>query len=222
MTGAPDLGTLGSYEVRFTSAYRGMNLSERRIVNVVDTLPPTIDLVSDPNHYTNPSAGYEEEGFSATDIHDGDVTSLVNREEHDGVVTYSVTDSSGNTTSIERKIICKDTIAPVITLKSGDHISLNKGNDFADPGYTAADECDGDLTNSVTVEGTVDGHTYGTYTLTYRVSDSSRSLAEATRTVTIADLEAPIITLGDENCIYIKVGTDYADPTPMIHFTAKN
>ena len=212
MKGDLDLNTLGSYEVIFTAKYKNLNLSEKRTVNVVDTLPPEISLVSDPDYYTNPSATYVEEGFSAIDNYDGDITSLVVREEHDGVVTYTVTDSSGNEASIERKIIYKDTIAPIITLKNGNSISLNKGNNFVDPGYTATDECDGDLTSSVTVEGTVDGNTYGTYTLTYRVSDSSGNTAEMTRTVKIADLNAPVITLKGEKSSYIKVGTAYAEP----------
>ena len=113
---------------------------------------------------------------------------------------------------MERKIIYKETIAPVITLTNGPSISLNKGSDFVDPGYVATDECDGDLTASVTVEGNVDGHTYGTYTLTYRVTDASGNIGEITRTVKIADLTAPIITLRGEKNTYIKIGTAYTDP----------
>lgn len=212
MKGDLDLEKLGSYEVTFTAKYKKMNLSEKRTINIVDTLPPEITLVSSPDYYTNPSASYVEEGFTATDNYDGDVTSQVVSEEHDGMVTYTVADSSGNEASIDRKIIYKDAIAPVITLTNGTSISLNKGSNFVDPGYTATDECDGDLTASVTVEGTVDGHTYGTYTLTYRVSDSSGNVAEVKRTVKIADLNAPVITLKGEKSSYIKVGTAYAEP----------
>ena len=212
MKGDLDLEKLGSYEVTFTAKYKKMNLSEKRTINIVDTLPPEITLVSSPDYYTNPSASYVEEGFTATDNYDGDVTSQVVSEEHDGMVTYTVADSSGNEASIDRKIIYKDAIAPVITLTNGTSISLNKGSNFVDPGYTATDECDGDLTASVTVEGTVDGHTYGTYTLTYRVSDSSGNVAEVKRTVKIADLNAPVITLKGEKSSYIKVGTAYEEP----------
>jgi hypothetical protein len=116
---------------------------------------------------------YVEEGFSATDNYDGDITSQVVSVEKDGVVTYTVSDSSGNTATAERKIIYKDVIAPVITLTNGPSISLNRGKDFVEPGFKAVDECDGDISASVTVEGKVDGYTYGTYTLTYRVTYSS-------------------------------------------------
>ena len=212
MEGELNLQKIGSYQVIFSAKYKNMTFSEPRTIIVEDTLAPEITLVSNPDSYTNPSAIYEEEGFTALDNHDGDITSQVVREVKDGVVTYTVTDSSGNSTSVERKIIYKDTIAPVITLTNGTSISLNKGSDFVDPGYVATDECDGDLTASVTVEGNVDGHTYGTYTLTYRVTDASGNIGEITRTVKISDLTAPIITLRGEKNTYIKIGTAYTDP----------
>lgn len=212
MKGNLDLTKLGRYTITFTASYKDMILTEKRNIVVVDTLAPEINLVSSPDYYTNPSATYVEEGFSAIDNYDGDLTAQVISTEKDGIVTYTVTDSSGNMATTERKIIYKDVIAPVITLTNGTSISLNKGKDFIDPGFTATDECDGDITSSVTVEGTVDGHTYGTYTLTYRVTDSSGNIGEVQRTVRIADLTAPIITLKGEQSTYIKVGTSYTDP----------
>ena len=212
MEGSPDLSKLGSYKVTFTAKYKNMHISEKRTIQVVDTLPPEITLISKPDNYTNPSSAYIEEGFSALDLHDGDLTNQVVRSEKDGIVTYTITDSSGNTATKERQIIYKDVIAPIITLANGEQISLNKGKDFVDPGFTATDECDGDLTSSVTVEGVVDGHTYGTYTLTYRVSDLSGNIAETKRTVKIADINAPVITLNGEKNTYVKVGTNYTDP----------
>ena len=212
MKGKLDLKKLGEYQVTFVSKYKDMTISEKRTIIITDTLPPEIQLVSSPDYYTNPSMAYVEEGFSATDNYDGDITSQVVSEEKGGIVTYTVSDSSGNTATAERKIIYKDVIAPVITLTNGPSISLNRGKDFVDPGFKAVDECDGDITSSVTVEGKVDGHTYGTYTLTYRVTDSSGNIGEVKRTVRIADLTAPVIALKGEQSTYIKVGTTYTDP----------
>ena len=212
MKGELDLTKLGSYEVTFTAKYKNLMLTETRTVVITDTFAPEINLISNPDYYTNPSMAYVEEGFSAYDNYDGDITSQVIREEKEGVVTYTVTDSSGNIATSERKIVYKDAISPVITLTNGNNISLNKGKDFIDPGFKAVDECDGDLTSAVTVEGKVDGHTYGTYTLTYRVTDSSGNVGEVKRTVRIADLAAPVISLKGEHSTYIKVGTTYTDP----------
>ena len=212
MNGNVDLEKLGDYEVSFTAKYKGMTLSEKRTIKVVDTTPPEIKLVSSPDHYANPALGYEEEGFTATDNYDGDLTAQVTTEEKDGKIFYTVTDSSGNTTTVERTLVYKDVIAPVITLVQGNNIACDKGGDFVEPGFSAVDECDGDLTSKVTVSGTVDEKTYGTYVLTYTVADSSGNIAEVKRTVQIADLNKPVITLNGEVKTYIKVGTAYTDP----------
>lgn len=63
---------------------------------------------------------------------------------------------------------------------------LNWNTEF-DPmaGITAADKHDGDLTDKITVEGSVDNKTYGTYKLTYKVADSSGFETTLERNVTI-------------------------------------
>lgn len=212
MKGNVDLEKLGDYEVTFVAKYKEMTLSEKRTFKVVDTTPPKIKLVSSPDHYANPALGYEEEGYTATDNYDGDLTANVAREEKDGKIFYTVADSSGNTTTAERTLIYKDVIAPVITLVQGNNIARDKGPDYVEPGFSAVDECDGDLTSQVTVSGTVDGHTYGTYVLTYTVTDSSGNVGEVKRTVQIADLRKPVISLSGDLKTYIKVGTPYTDP----------
>lgn len=212
MKGDVDLNKLGSYPVTFFAKYKGEILSEKRTIVVTDTSSPIISLVSSPDYYTNPSVGYIEEGFTATDNYDGDLTAKVTKEEKDGVVTYTVKDSSGNTATATRKLLYKDSVPPVITLNKGTSVSVNIGSTFTDPGYTANDDCDGDLTQSVTVEGSVNGYAYGTYTLTYRVKDLSGNACEIKRTVKVADISAPIITLSGESRSYIKVGTAYTEP----------
>ena len=212
MNGDVDLTKLGDYEVTFTAKYKNLTLSEKRTIKVVDTTPPEIKLVSSPDHYANPVLGYEEEGFTATDNYDGDLTAQVAREEKDGKIFYTATDSSGNTVTVERTLVYKDVIAPVITLVQGNNIARDKGADFAEPGFSAVDECDGDITSQVSVSGTVDGHTYGTYVLTYTVTDSSGNVAEVKRTVQIADLTKPVISLAGEVTSYIQVGSTYTEP----------
>ena len=212
MKGTVDLHKLGEYPVTFTGKWGPYSLKEDRIIVVADTTPPEIKLVSSPDHYTNPAHKYAEEGFTAIDNCDGDITSKVVAEEKDGSVIYTVEDSAGNKARVERKINYKDLIAPVINLTKGTSVSFNKGKQFTDPGYQATDECDGDLTSQVKVEGTVDGMTYGTYQLTYTVTDSSGNVGRVQRTVKIADISAPVITLKGPASTYIKVGTQYTDP----------
>ena len=84
MKGKVDLDKLGTYDVTFVAKYKNMTLSEKRTFIITDTIAPEITLVSSPDYYTNPSAAYVEEGFSATDNYDGDLTSQVVSTEKDG------------------------------------------------------------------------------------------------------------------------------------------
>lgn len=210
--GTVHLDTLGSYKVTYYAKYKNTILKEVRTFIVQDTLAPDIELVSNPEHFTSPVGTYEEEGYKATDNYDGDVTDKVIREEKEGIVTYTVTDSSGNTATKERTIIYKDVIPPIITLNGGETYHFNVGQTFTDPGFTATDEVDGDITSKVTVEGSVDGMTYGTYTLSYHVEDSSGNVCDIVRTVKVGDFVAPTISLSGAARSYILVGTSYSEP----------
>lgn len=213
MDGNLDITKLGTYEATYTANYQNLSLKETLTVIVQDTIPPEIQLVSNLKHYTSPVGTYEEEGFSATDNYDGDITSQVTSEEHDGIVTYKVTDSSGNETTVDRTITYKDKVSPTITLNEGEVLKLSSGTDFVDPGFAATDDCDGDLTQNVTVEGTVDGRTDGTYILKYYVEDSSGNVARATRTVLIGDFTPPVITLlNTGTSSNINAGDPYPEP----------
>lgn len=79
--------------------------------------------------------------------------------------------------------------APAIILLGDNPMTINVGDTFVDPGATASDTEDGDLTGSIVVGGdAVDAGTVGTYAITYNVSDSQGSFAdEVTRTVIVAE-----------------------------------
>lgn len=203
---------LGTYTVTYVANYKGHTLKEKRTFQIVDTLPPEIKLNSDPKHFTSPGAEYVEEGYTAIDLHDGDLTDKVVREVTKDLITYTVTDSSGNTANVNRKIIYKDTTPPVITLNEGNEIRINTGQTFVDPGFVATDDYDGDITSSVSIEGTVDVQKNGTYLITYRATDSSGNTGEIQRTVIVGDFTSPVILLQGESRMYIKVGTPYTEP----------
>lgn len=184
---APDTSRLGTTVATFEAVYRKQTYTVDQEFLVKDTTAPVIELVSDPEHFTSPIANYEEEGFTAIDNYDGDITANVSREEKDGIVTYIVSDSSGNETKVERTIVYKDVVPPVIKLKGTETMYVIVNEKFQDPGFTASDDCDGDITNTVTVEGKVDTSKVGTYKLTYKVKDSYNNEVTATRTVQVAN-----------------------------------
>ena len=153
---------------------------------MVDGDAPVITLVPDPpGKYTLPGQPYQEEGFTATDNYDGDITDKVQRTETETEIIYTVTDSSGNTTEVRRPIVYSDPIPPVLTLNGETSITITIGTGFHDPGYTAIDNVDGDLTSQVQVSGSVKVYIPGTYTLTYTVTDASGNVATVTRNVSV-------------------------------------
>lgn len=74
---------------------------------------------------------------------------------------------------------------PIITLNGDNAMALSFGDIFIDPGATATDDIDGDLTSNIIVTGTVDTTVIGTTTLTYSVTDSGGLTDVKIRTVTV-------------------------------------
>ncbi len=77
-----------------------------------------------------------------------------------------------------------DTTAPVITLNGSADMTVAQGSTFTDPGATASDDVDGDISSQIVVTGSVDTSTVGDYVLRYNVSDNAGNAAqEKARTV---------------------------------------
>ena len=185
MEGSVDDGRLGKHTITYSAQLRSLRASADRVVRVVDTQCPVITLVPDKPEDLLPGKIYKEAGFTATDNFDGDITDRVIRVEEEGLVTYAVLDASGNPGYAERKIPVVDRTPPVITLNGGVDYSFALGTCFADPGYFAQDNIDGDLTDAVEVSGEVDWLTPGTYPVTYTVRDAMGNEACLTRNFTV-------------------------------------
>ena len=82
---------------------------------------------------------------------------------------------------------CKkeDTTAPVVTLKGNASATSVLNAAYSDPGATASDDEDGDITTSIVVTGTVNKDLKGSYTLTYTATDAAGNVGTATRTVKV-------------------------------------
>jgi peptidoglycan/xylan/chitin deacetylase (PgdA/CDA1 family) len=185
VAGGVDIHTVGTYYLKYVASYNGVVGTNYRLVHVIDTQPPTITLVSDPEKYTLPNATYVEEGFTAIDAHDGDVTDRVQITQTREKVIYTATDLSGNMATTERTIFYDDPVPPELKLKGGEIITLYVDQPYNEPGYTATDNCSGDLTDNVTVTGSVNTEIEGSYTLTYTVQDAYANETSVTRTVNV-------------------------------------
>jgi hypothetical protein len=92
-----------------------------------------------------------------------------------------------------------DLIPPVITLMGDNPLDLTVGDTYTDPGATAFDDVDGDLTEDIILGGDVVNTTVpGTYLVTYNVMDAANNSAvEVTRTVNVNLLDLP--------CAYVAI-----------------
>lgn len=173
---------LGENTVTYEAEYKGHHEKKHRRVKVVDSEAPVITLNKIEDYFTLPNTPYVEEGYTATDNVDGDVTDKVKCVEKDGKVYYEVTDSSGNTGKAERTIFYDDRMAPEIVFNSPD--SVIQYGDWADS-FVATDDVDGDVTALVKAEGTVDVNTPGEYVINYSVKDAHGNETVVQRVITV-------------------------------------
>ena len=201
--GSVDDSTPGEYTHTYTADYRGLHANENRIVRVVDSVCPEIILTPDPDGTLIPGKPYQEAGYKAVDNCDGDITDRVIRTEEYGKILYSVSDSSGNVGYAQRDIPFYDPIAPEIHLEGGGEYTISAGRFYVEPGYTAADNVDGDLTEQVLVEGEVDWLTPGVYPVTYSVRDAAENETTVTRQVNVSAKPRPQTVWPEGKTIYL-------------------
>lgn len=104
-------------------------------------------------------------------------------------ITYSAKYGPFHTSAI-RTVTVADTTPPTLTLLGDAESSFTEIlGTYIEPGWTAMDLVDGNLTDSVQVSGQVDSSLPDTYTLTYTVEDSSGNSTQAIRTVTVFPLQ---------------------------------
>ncbi len=168
-----------------------------------DNTPPVITLVGDNPLLLTVGDTYTDPGATATDTEDGDITGdiVVGGDTVDTsatstfTVTYNVTDSDGAAAAeVTRDVVVSEQNAsntpPVITLVGDNPLLLTVGDTYTDPGATATDTEDGDITGDIVVGGdTVDTSATSTFTVTYNVTDSDgAAAAEVTRDVVVSEV----------------------------------
>ena len=79
----------------------------------------------------------------------------------------------------------KDKNTPVITVLGSNPMFHCIGIEYIDPGATAMDEEDGDVTDKINTTINVNKDVEGTYTVLYTVEDNAGNSSTATRTVDV-------------------------------------
>lgn len=183
--GKVDTKKVGKYKINYVLNYGMLILKRTKTVNVVDKKDPVIILEGNTDITLCPGCKYKEEGFSATDEYDGDLTDKVIKEQLEDKIVYTVEDSSKNKVSVERKIKEEDKEAPVITLNGYENVTIYKGNVYVEQGASATDNCDGDITSLIETSGSVDNTKVGVYEITYTVKDKSGNTTSVKRKVSV-------------------------------------
>lgn len=80
-----------------------------------------------------------------------------------------------------------DNVAPDVTLNGDEEVSLYQNTEYQEQGCKVVDNYDGDISNKVTIEGSVDTTKIGTYELNYVVKDSSGNESQKKRKVTVKE-----------------------------------
>lgn len=239
---AVDVYTVGEYIITYVASDTSENSdSARRVVIIyrpaeVDTVPPIL-TIGDTAIYLTQGEEYAEPGATAFDLHDGKLTdSIVITGTVDVntpgtyVLTYSVSDSAGNSASGTRTVVVAGSIYvdnknPFITLLGEDTIVLEPDVEIEDfivswvePGYTAYDSVAGgvvDLTDSV-VTSEITKLTIRYWVKTYDVRDSSGNAAMTAKRyfdTGIDVLPIPVIDLNyPDSIIELIIGRPWEEP----------
>ncbi len=213
-------GTYSNCTITVTDSSNNASIPLAINTFTIDNTAPTINLTGDAVIDVEFGNVYVDEGATANDNVDGDISGQIVQGGDvidwqtvgTYVRTFNVTDIAGNVaTEVTRTVNVNDNESPVITINGEVEVTVQVNSDYTDAGATATDNYD----TSVTVNDdsvNVDTSTIGTYIITYTASDSSENDATpVTRTVIVEDTEAPVIALIDDSTIYVEVGNPYND-----------
>ena len=151
----------------------------------------------------------------------GAFTTSLDLTEFDGhYLTVLATDTVGNTSAFSRGVAI-DYSAPTLTLNGSSALTVACGTTYTDAGVRAEDNIDGNITTSVvttivdssdTTLATLTGVGPGTYRIHYDVTDSAGYAAtRVTRTVTVVDATAPVVTLNGGATLSLSCGQPYEE-----------
>ncbi|MFT5348470.1 MAG: hypothetical protein ACI9M3_001510 [Bacteroidia bacterium] len=203
VTGTINTSLIGDYVLFFEiTDTDGNNNNIVRIVRVRDREKPIITYLGTDSAYFEVNRKFTSPGVTVTDNYDVNISSSVQYFTNiDSTITgyyyeeFWATDSSGNTSDTLHitLLVVSDLTPPVLTLIGALDTIINVDSIWAEPGATALDAKEGNMTNAIVISGTVDTKILGSYIVQYDVRDNQGNATNATRTVHIVDTILPKI-----------------------------
>jgi len=144
-----------------------------------------IELIGEKEIVLEVNRKYDEKGAKVTGTNkkykkEGNVDTSILGEYK---ITYKI-----NVLKTEKEVsrIVKiiDTTPPVINLNDGD-ITIYEGEEYKEPGYSATDNYDGNITEFVVINSELDTNIPGEYKISYEVKDSSDNIFLVERNVNV-------------------------------------
>jgi large repetitive protein len=214
-----DSARLGTYPVTYRVADSGGNVATAmREVHVQDTLPPELYLNGAARVTLECKVStFSDPGATAQDVCSGNLTGAITvsgavNPDAPGAypLHYRVQDARGLVTEKVRDVRVVDTLPPTITLEGSSTPVMECSREgIIALGATASDVCAGDISHRITVTGTEHIVAPGTYPITYNVTDPSGNAAVGvTRSVTVRDTKAPVVTIRGEANMTLECGVD--------------
>jgi hypothetical protein len=192
----------------------GNNLSDNKDL-VIDTEAPVLTAPATQTfEATGPSTTPTLNPATAVDNLDGTPTIIPDTTTFslgNTTVTWTATDDAGNSSTITSEVVIEDTTAPTLLLVDNP-FELWVNDTYSEPGYTATDLVDGDVTPGVLeISNDLDNANIGTYHITYEVSDSNSNSTQVTREIHVIDTIRPIIHRTGVSPVTVEAGSTYDD-----------
>ena len=226
VSGSVDTAKIGTYRLAYNVKDSGGNTAVEMVRTVVvqDNTPPQVKLLGTDKVVLELGEEYLEEGASAADSLNGDVTASVLIKSSVDLakpglyeVSYTAQDLSGNVSEpVIRMVEIEDTTAPSIVLNGESVVQVEAGTQYVDAGAVVNDPAVGDITPRLNVNNPVDVDRLGKYVVTYTASDNSRNRADTvTRSVIVKDTTGPVIVLTGGAELAMEAATNSSIPVPL-------
>lgn len=206
------------------------NLYEGEVVQADDTHPITNEnsgMMRGDRYSGHPWNGRGEVTYHGV----GNSTSIVEVALNDNAITEGVTQTKiyfkGDQKDVFKPqarvtlrylimtIPLGDDSPPVIDLEAPDQLTFAEGDFYIEPGYSAIDKEDGDLTPEVAIRCNFEKESpleIGTHICTYSVTDSVEQTTRKTRTFNVIQYAAPTITLNPMQPRTLNEGDFFIEP----------
>ncbi len=201
-SGEVDGGTPGDYTRVYTARWHLREYRAERLVHVTDRTPPVITLQYREGYAPSWLDGYDEEGYTARDDIDGDLTAQVERRVIGDTVEYTVTDAAGNRCRVVREIPYSVGF-PRIEPAGGVEPEIPAALRFEDAGAAAYDSMGNDLSAYLHTEGTVDPTRPGSYERVFSITNRRGETVSVGQRVHVIPAVLPEPEIPEERTIFL-------------------